>query len=90
MDWLARYSEFVTPDNIQNVISAFKDIYSGPDQGLRDVLINHKHNSEAVPTIVQMVRNLRSKRNTVALDEDNFDQNMSIMLNVLEPLLIND
>ena len=52
---------------------AFKDIYSGPDAGLRDSFINHKHNSEAIPTATQMLRNLRSKRNTVALDEDTFD-----------------
>lgn len=37
-----------------------------------------------------MLRNLRSKRNTIALDEETFDQNMSILLSILEPLLIND
>eukprot|EP00347_Sterkiella_histriomuscorum_P015644 403356242 len=90
MDWLARYAEFVTPDQISNVVMAFKDLYSGPDAQLRDSFINHKHNSEAIPTVVQMLRNLRSKRNTIALDEETFDQNMSILLSILEPLLIND
>ena len=52
---------------------AFKDLYSGPDSQLRDSFINHKHNSEAIPTVVQMLRNLRSKRNTIALDEETFD-----------------
>ena len=31
MDWLARYAEFVTPDQISNVVLAFKDLYSGTD-----------------------------------------------------------
>ncbi len=52
MDWLARYAEFVTPDQISNVVMAFKDIYSGPDPALRDQFINHRHNSEAIPTVV--------------------------------------
>ena len=30
------------------------------------------------------------KKNTVAIDEDTYDQNLSILLSILEPLLIND
>jgi hypothetical protein len=52
MDWLTRYAEFVTPDQISNVIVAFKDIYSGPDTAVRDAYINHRHNSEAIPTTI--------------------------------------
>ena len=52
MDWIARYAEFVTPDQISNVVLAFKDIYSGMDNELRDNFITHKHNSEAVLTVV--------------------------------------
>lgn len=37
-----------------------------------------------------MVRNLRNKKNTAALDEDTYDQSMTILLSILEPLLIND
>jgi hypothetical protein len=37
-----------------------------------------------------MIRNLRMKKNTISLDEETFDQNMSILLSILEPLLIND
>ena len=37
-----------------------------------------------------MLRNLRQKRATRVLDEDTFDQNMSILLSVAEPILIND
>jgi hypothetical protein len=90
MDWLARYAEFITPDQISNVVLAFKDIYAGNDSQLRDQFINHKHNSEAIPTVVSMIRNLRGKRHSVSLDEETFDQNMCILLSILEPLLIND
>jgi len=35
-----------------------------------------------------MVRNLKSKKAT--LDDDTYDQSMTILLSILEPLLIND
>lgn len=37
-----------------------------------------------------MIRNLRNKKNTVAIDEETYDQNLSILLSIFEPLLIND
>ena len=43
-----------------------------------------------MPTVVQMVRTLRQRKLTVNVDEETFDQNMSILLSILEPLLIND
>lgn len=52
MDWLARYAEFVTPDQISNVVLAFKELYSGTDSQMRDSFIGHRHYSEAVPTVV--------------------------------------
>ena len=73
MDWLARYAEFITPDQISNVVLAYKDIYAGLDSQLRDNYIEHKHYSEAIPTVIQMIRNLRQKKNSVALDEDTYD-----------------
>lgn len=52
MDWLARYAEFITPDQISNVVLSFKDIYCGNDSLLREDFISHRHYSEAIPTIV--------------------------------------
>jgi hypothetical protein len=40
---------------------------------LRDGYIAHRHYSEAIPTVIQMIRNLRAKKNTVAIDEDTYD-----------------
>ena len=67
---------------------AFKELYAGTDAQTRDEYINCRHNSEAVPTIAQMIRGLKAKRGSV--DDDSYDQNMTILLSILEPLLIND
>ena len=73
MDWLARYAEFLTPDQITSVVLSFKDIYTGPNQDLSEAYVIHKHNSEAIPTIVQMIRSIKMKKNTLAVDEETFD-----------------
>lgn len=69
---------------------SFKDIYTGPNQDLSEAYVAHKHNSEAIPTIVQMIRSIKMKKSTLAVDDDTFDQNLTILLSILEPLLIND
>ena len=69
---------------------AFKDLYSGNDVQTRDSYIAHRHNSESMPTVIQMIRTLKQKKSTMHVDEETFDQNMSILLSILEPLLIND
>ena len=91
MDWLARYAEFVTPDQINQVVLSFKEMYSSNnDPSVREAFIGHKHNSEAVATLCLMMRNLKSKRDTSSVDADTFDQNLSILLSIMEPVLIND
>lgn len=91
MEWLARYSEFVSPDAIQKVVTTFKEMYSANnDPAVRDLFIAHKHNSEAVATSISMARNLRARRDGANVDSDTFDQNLAIILSIMEPLLIND
>lgn len=91
MDWLARYSEFVSPDQISAVVMSFKDMYANNnDPNIRESFIIHKHNSEAVATLCLMMRNLRAKRETVAVDAETYDTNLTILLSILEPILIND
>jgi len=88
MDWLARYSEFVTPDQINNVVQAFKNLYNGDES--REGYIYHRHYSEAVPTIIQIIRSMRKKKVNGSLDEETYDQSMTILLSILEPLMINE
>lgn len=91
MDWLARYAEFVTPDQISSVVLAFKDMYSNSaDPTIKEAFISHRHNSEAVATLCLMMRNLKAKRDSVTVDEETYDQNMGILLSIMEPILIND
>ena len=55
------------------MVVAFKEIYSSGDAQQREAFINHTHNSEAIPTSIQLIRNLRMKKNTIAIDEDTYD-----------------
>jgi hypothetical protein len=74
MDWLARYAEFVTPDQISAVVMSFKDMYANnTDPVIREAFISHKHNSESVATLCLMMRNLKTKRETVTIDQETFD-----------------
>jgi hypothetical protein len=69
MDWLARYAEFVSPDQINSVVLSFKEMYANNnDQAIREAFITHKHNSEAVATVCLMIRNLKAKRDSMAID----------------------
>ena len=74
MDWLARYAEFVTPDQISAVVMSFKDMYANnTDPVIREAFISHKHTSESVATLCLMMRNLKTKRETVTIDQETFD-----------------
>lgn len=74
MDWLARYAEFVTPDQISAVVLSFKDMYANnTDPQVREAFITHRHNSEAVATLCLMMRNLRTKKETLTIDVETFD-----------------
>lgn len=37
LEWLSRYANFYSPENVYNVLTTFKEIYTGPD-------VNHRNN----------------------------------------------
>jgi hypothetical protein len=59
MDWLARYSEYLTPDSITNTVMAFKELYNTDNTVTRNSFINSKHSSEAVNTVIFMIHNAK-------------------------------
>ena len=48
------------------------------------------HHQEGIPTCLQALRNLKAKITQDLMDIETYDQNNSMLLMVLEPLLIND
>jgi hypothetical protein len=60
------------------------------DAPIREAFIVHRHNSEVIATLCLMMRNLRQKKETATIDPETFDQNFSILLSIMEPVLIND
>lgn len=85
MDWLARNSEFLSPDSITKCLLAFKEQFNGANLPARNNYITSKHTSTAVVTVVNLIDHV-AKFNK---DEENISR-LAILLSLLEPLLIND
>jgi len=39
LEWLSRYANFYSPDNVYLLLSNFKDIYNGPDADYRNAYV---------------------------------------------------
>ena len=52
MDWLARNSDFLSADPIQDCIQAFKELYNTDNATLKNMYIFAKHTSNVITTIV--------------------------------------
>jgi hypothetical protein len=52
MEWLARYSDFLTGEMIYKCINAFKDIYNTDNATLRNAFIYANTNSNVVLTLM--------------------------------------
>jgi hypothetical protein len=52
MDWLARNSDFLSADPIQECIVAFKELYNTENATLKNAYIFAKHSSNVITTIV--------------------------------------
>ncbi len=86
MDWLARNSEFLSPDCISKCILAFKDLYSNDQVTLKNAYITAKHTSNAVITLVNLIEHTKQLQPR----DDEVMSRLSILISILEPLLIND
>lgn len=85
LDWLARNSEFLSPDTITKCLMAFKELYTSENVQLKQKYINAKHNSQAVLTVLHLIEHSKM----LEKDEETFSK-LAILLSILEPLLIND
>lgn len=85
MDWLARNSDFLSPDQITKSLLAFKDLFNGKSLPARNAYITAKHTSNAISTVV----NLIDYTNKINRDAET-ESKLAILLSILEPLLIND
>ncbi|CDW71591.1 UNKNOWN [Stylonychia lemnae] len=88
MSWLGRHADFLSLPVITQVIMAFKE-QATPIQnaGIRQAYISATHGSDALFTIVKLLRNEKAK-----LKQDNEESmhKLAILLSILEPLIIND
>ena len=85
MDWLARNSEFLSPEAITKCLLAYKELYNFENLAQRNTYIKAKTNSEAIIT----VSNLINHANKLQRGEETSSR-LAILLSIYEPLLIND
>lgn len=85
MDWLARNSDFLSAEPIQDCIQAFKELYNTDNATLKNAYIFAKHTSNVVQTVMAGLE-LYSKQTR----DDEVNQKLTILFSILEPLLIND
>lgn len=85
LDWLARYSEFISTDSVSNCLKEFKELYSNDNPKVRNEYISSRNHSLAVMNILQQIEH------TTKLDpSDDTDYKISLLYSILEPLLINN
>ncbi len=85
MDWLARNSDFLSADPIQDCIQAFKELYNTDNATLKNAYIFAKHSSNVIQTIVGSLEQYQKQTR-----DEEVSQKLTILFSILEPLLIND
>ena len=85
MDWLARNSDFLSADPIQDCIQAFKELYNTENATLKNAYIFAKHSSNVIQTIVGSLEQYQKQTR-----DEEVSQKLTILFSILEPLLIND
>ena len=55
MDWLARNSEFLSPEAITKCLTSFKNLYNFEDVAQRNSFIKAKHASNSVLTVANLI-----------------------------------
>ena len=92
LEWLARYSEFLSPDNIVMASNIFRQQFAGTTPGnlSSNAFTKYEHTSEAIPTIIQKIRSKNSELAARGMTFGQYVEANTLLLMVLDPLLIND
>ena len=90
LEWFARYAEYITPGTLTLGVQTFTNLFIGPNQDEMEAFKVLYHHQEAVPTCIQNLRNLKAKIDSDLIGVEMYDQNNTMLLMVLEPLLNND
>jgi hypothetical protein len=85
MDWLARNSEFLSPESITKCLIAFKDLYKSENTISRNSYIQTATSSHAVLAVLALIYNTKA----LGSDEE-VNSRLAILLSVFEALLINE
>lgn len=92
LEWLARYSEFLSPDNIVMASNIFRQQFTGVNSGnlSSNAFTKYEHTSEAIPTIIQKIRSKNSELAARGMTFGQYVEANTLLLMVLDPLLVND
>jgi len=64
LEWLSRYANFYNPENVYLMLSAFKEIYAGPDVNYRNAYVASQHTSDTVFLLVNAIKSDTQKLNS--------------------------
>jgi hypothetical protein len=56
LEWLSRYANFFSPENVYIMLSTFKEIYNGTDVNYRNAYIQAEHGSDAIVFITNAIK----------------------------------
>ena len=90
LEWLSRYSEFISPEYITKTILAYKDVMIKGAQ--KEDYKKYKHESNTILLCCNYVEKCYEELRGAA-DDDTRQQNeskLAILLSILEPLMINN
>ena len=86
--WLARTSDLISTEVAQNMIKAFRKHVSQPENPQsRDKYVRGLHGSSAADITVKRMINIFK---TDKVEEDTTTNKLILLLNILEPLVINE
>lgn len=59
MDWLARNSDFLSPDSITRCLIAYKELYSSDNLSIKNSYVTSKHSSNSVLTVIHLIEHTK-------------------------------
>ena len=85
MEWLARNSEFLSPDQVSKCLSAYKQLFDPKHPDLRNAYITAHHSSKSIAAIIALLEGAsKLERNEETTSK------LAMLLSIVEPLILND
>ena len=91
VEWLARYSEFITPDTCILASNYFRDMFNRGRKlnPIAEKFIRYEHSSEAIPTIFSKLRTKEQEFSTGNITFEMWDEAATQVVILLQSIVLN-